>query len=387
MPFKTFSARALTIGYTIALLLIAGLSLVSHVALEYGLQSNEGSAAIINKSGRQRMLSQRIASLSAQYRSGDPSVHDDLTSAINEFEAANDFLVTASRSAKSGSENAQELKTLYFASENSLDSQVQRFVADARKVAGLPPGHATSDPLLSRIFADSRTPLLTGLNTVVLIEQRQSEQRITNLEYMQWAIFATVLVTLLVEALVIFKPMIRRIITHTSDLLHFATTDGLTELANRRSFIERCETEIMRVRRHNRPASFLMIDIDHFKAINDTYGHAAGDKVLAAVGGALRQTLRQIDICGRLGGEEFAVLLIETALPEAAITAERIRDWFAAMTVDYLGQSIKFTVSIGCTSINGSVAGVDDVMSVADHLMYQAKQTGRNRVVVTPAVI
>jgi diguanylate cyclase (GGDEF)-like protein len=133
-----------------------------------------------------------------------------------------------------------------------------------------------------------------------------------------------------------------------------------------------------------RPACLLMLDVDHFKMVNDTYGHAAGDKVLAAVGQALRDRLRQIDICGRLGGEEFAVLLIETGLTGAAITAERLRALLAAMEIDYLGRSITFTVSIGCTSLRGGTVGLDDALGIADQLMYRAKQAGRNRVMSDP---
>jgi diguanylate cyclase (GGDEF)-like protein len=374
------------VGYTIALVIIAGLSIASHTVLEYSLQTDEGSAAVINKSGRQRMLSQRIASLAAQYKSGDVSVRDDLRSAVSEFESAHDFLVSASRAGKLTDANAQELQALYFGSDNSLDAQVRSFVADARQIPDLPLDDPRLDQILPRIFAEARTPLLTALDTVVTIEQRRSEQRVMDLERLQWAILATVLATLLIEAIVIFRPMIRGIIEYTAELLRLATTDPLTGASNRRSFMERCQAEVARARRYNRATSVLMIDVDHFKSVNDTYGHAAGDEVLSAVGDALRLSLRQIDIWGRLGGEEFAVLLVETPLSGAAIVAERIREWFAAMTVQCGGQAIKFTVSIGCTALKQEDRGIEDALRVADQLMYQAKQTGRNRVVLGTVV-
>lgn len=380
MPVKPTSTRVLTTTYTLALLIIAGLSIVSDVALEFSLRSNEGNAAIINKSGRQRMLSQRIASLAAQYKLGDVSVRADLRAAINEFEFANDFLAAASLAGSAGNSYNQELKKLYFGSDNALDAQVKSFLADARRVPDMSPNDPQLDQLLPRIFAEARDPLLNTLNSVVTIEQRRSEERIIRLERLQWAILAIVLATLFAEAIFIFRPMILRIVEYMVELLRLATTDSLTGVANRYSFMERCKAEIVRTQRYDHPACVLMIDVDHFKTINDTYGHAAGDKVLVGVGAALREILRDVDIIGRLGGEEFAVLLVETALPGASIVAERIRERFREMSVRSGEHDIKFTVSIGCTSLKKDVAALEASLRVADQLMYKAKQTGRNRV-------
>jgi nitrate/nitrite-specific signal transduction histidine kinase len=246
MPLKPISARALTLGYIFALLVIAGLSFFSHAALEYSLRSNEGSAAIINKSGRQRMLSQRIASLAAQYRSGDASASGDLTRAINEFETAHNALAEAAQTEVNGGDQVAALKKLYFAPQgDSLDAHVRGFVADARRVASLPAGDPAADPPLLRLFAAARTRLLTELNNVVTVEQQRTEHRLSRLEYLQWAIFVIVMLTLVVEAMVIFRPMIRRIVAYTADLLRLATTDVLTGADTRRSFMERCETQII----------------------------------------------------------------------------------------------------------------------------------------------
>ena len=225
MRLKPISARTMTIGYTVALLIIASLSMASHIVLEYGLKSDEGSAAIINKSGRQRMLSQRIASLAIQYRQGDASVNDDLNSAIGEFETAHDFMVTTLQAGSLSDDNQRQLQEIFFNLPHPLDAQVHSFVSDARGLMQLSPGSAAIDPLLSRMLADARVPLLNTLNAVVTIEQRESEQRIVRLEHIQWSILSIVLVTLFVEATVIFRPMIRRTIEYTAELLRLATTD------------------------------------------------------------------------------------------------------------------------------------------------------------------
>jgi len=382
MRLKPISARTVTIGYTVALLIIASLSMASHIVLEYGLKSDEGSAAIINKSGRQRMLSQRIASLAIQYRQGDASVNDDLNSAIGEFETAHDFMVTTLQAGSLSDDNQRQLQEIFFNLPHPLDAQVHSFVSDARGLMQLSPGSAAIDPLLSRMLADARVPLLNTLNAVVTIEQRESEQRIVRLEHIQWSILSIVLVTLFVEATVIFRPMIRRTIEYTAELLRLATTDSLTGALNRRSFFEKCTNEIARSRRLGIPACMLMVDLDHFKKINDTYGHAAGDDALAAVGAAFRQTLRSIDIWGRLGGEEFGIFLSETNFSEAAIMAERLRACVDAISIQHGQHRIRLTVSIGCTTLPQEAGELDEVLRAADQLMYQAKQSGRNRVVL-----
>jgi diguanylate cyclase (GGDEF)-like protein len=175
--------------------------------------------------------------------------------------------------------------------------------------------------------------------------------------------------------------MIRRIIAYTSELLRLAGTDPLTGAANRRSFLEQCEAEVARSRRFNRPASILMLDVDRFKSVNDTYGHAAGDEVLKALGAAIAKAVRRMDVWGRLGGEEFAILLVETTLPEAALIAERMRQQFAAIVVPFGEHRIGFTVSVGVASLSTEAGGLEAALRLADTLMYQAKTTGRNRVV------
>jgi diguanylate cyclase (GGDEF)-like protein len=202
----------------------------------------------------------------------------------------------------------------------------------------------------------------------------------------QWGILATVLLTLLAEALVIFRPMTRRIRAATSDLLSLATTDPLTRALNRRAFMERGGAEMARAARYRRDVSLLLIDLDHFKAINDTHGQAAGDAVLRAVGEALSDKLRQTDLWGRVGGEEFAVMLVETGAAGAAVVADRLRRHFATMTVQYRAHALQFTVSIGMTSLVGADDGLEAALRAAEALLYEAKEGGRNRVVSdTPA--
>lgn len=162
-----------------------------------------------------------------------------------------------------------------------------------------------------------------------------------------------------------------------------AQTDYLTSLANRRHFMEQGQIELERAKRYDKPLSIFMIDIDYFKKINDTYGHKFGDYVLQTLAAKLRETLRLIDLIGRIGGEEFAVLLPETGLREAAEVAERLRDSVARTNVPREeGMPINFTISIGVSSLRDKGTTLDVLLSQADAAMYEAKQSGRNKVTI-----
>lgn len=160
-----------------------------------------------------------------------------------------------------------------------------------------------------------------------------------------------------------------------------ATTDSLTGLPNRRSFIARLEAAIAEAR-HLPPGegAVLMLDLDHFKRVNDTWGHAVGDDVLRYVAGLIRQGLRRKDVPGRLGGEEFAVLLPGTTLENARQLAERLRERFEGSPADTPVGAVPVTVSIGIAPLDGQDA--DRVLERADEALYAAKSAGRNRVCV-----
>jgi len=162
-----------------------------------------------------------------------------------------------------------------------------------------------------------------------------------------------------------------------------AQQDYLTGLYNRRFFLEQGETELARAQRYDNELSLFMLDIDHFKAINDTYGHATGDAALLELSHVLRETLRSVDIIGRWGGEEFVILLPETDAQEAAEIAERLREAVEhAKVTPATGLPLHFTVSIGIATLKEKDANIDVLLNYADEALYQAKNTGRNKVCV-----
>ena len=159
-----------------------------------------------------------------------------------------------------------------------------------------------------------------------------------------------------------------------------AATDSLTGIGNRRHFLQRAGEELIRSRRYGMPMAFLMLDIDHFKAINDKYGHNTGDDVLRSMASTLQQAMRATDIVGRLGGEEFGVLLIQTDQDEARVIAERLLKALQSVCVLTKTGSICYTASIGLSALADGDDTIDAVMKRADIALYHAKATGRNRV-------
>jgi diguanylate cyclase (GGDEF)-like protein len=164
-----------------------------------------------------------------------------------------------------------------------------------------------------------------------------------------------------------------------------AELDGLTGLPNRRAFDERFADEAARSGRYDRPLSLVLLDIDHFKHINDTHGHGFGDDVLRAVGEVVRSAVRGTDFAARFGGEEFVLLLPETDLAAAREAAERLRTRLAALAlVAPDGQPLPITSSFGVSAVPACVAGSADLLRSADLMLYAAKQAGRNCVCAAP---
>ena len=162
-------------------------------------------------------------------------------------------------------------------------------------------------------------------------------------------------------------------------VFRMAITDGLTNLANRKQLDTLLKEEMPRAQRHGRHLSILMIDVDYFKSINDTYGHVTGDSVLRGLALTLQKRLRPTDKIGRYGGEEFCVILPETSLSSAVRIAEELRSLIHDHAFIAEGKEIRVTVSIGVAPVK-PVMALDEFYKAADDMLYQAKRAGRNRV-------
>jgi diguanylate cyclase (GGDEF)-like protein len=167
------------------------------------------------------------------------------------------------------------------------------------------------------------------------------------------------------------------------ELAELATIDALTQVANRRAVEQRLVHEFQRARRYKHPFTVILVDIDHFKSVNDNFGHPMGDKVLIEVAAAIRQSTRSTDMVGRFGGEEFIVLAPETPGIAGRLVAERVRECISRRTSEKSDQGLPaVTASLGVASTELAVATETELVTRADQALYRAKHEGRNRVIV-----
>jgi len=188
-----------------------------------------------------------------------------------------------------------------------------------------------------------------------------------------------------IEALLRSRALVRRLEVQTELLAKLAAFDELTGVFNRRTLFHSLETEVSRSIRYRRALSAMMLDVDHFKAINDRHGHPTGDAVLRELASRVHGALRTMDVLGRYGGEEFFVMLPETPLDGGARAAERIRRAIAEKPFDVGAHAIEVTVSIGVASLDPGSPPPSGLLDEADAALLEAKRQGRNRVVMASA--
>jgi diguanylate cyclase (GGDEF)-like protein len=169
-----------------------------------------------------------------------------------------------------------------------------------------------------------------------------------------------------------------------AELERLAHHDPLTGLGNRRRFFQVTADLLVQARRHHRPCCVMMVDLDHFKRINDNFGHGGGDETLRATARCLVESLRQVDVVARFGGEELAVFLPETAMPEAFLVAERFRQSLESVNIQYEGAVIRVTASIGIACWVEPETGIEPALRRADAALYRVKNAGRNNVAIEP---
>lgn len=162
---------------------------------------------------------------------------------------------------------------------------------------------------------------------------------------------------------------------------YLSITDELTGLSNRRCFDSTFEKEFLRAQRYNNKLTLVMFDIDHFKMVNDTYGHQCGDYILKQVSNAALQTFRKTDTVFRFGGEEFVVILTETDIEQAKIPLERFRKTIETLDLNYESNKINITVSIGACQLTENITSKEEFLHKTDDALYEAKNLGRNQVV------
>jgi len=370
------SSHKMTIAYVLALLLIALLSASMHYLLSYGLSQQEDAATVVNVAGRQRMLSQRIALLAQDVDSGTDAARIPLAEAAALMGRSQDALVHHNDLGISSS-LSEAASSFYLAGAAPLDVSVRKFITDARRFLDAAPG-AERHKIAVSLHQAALYDLLPSLDRAVSIFESEANERVASILLMQKLIFTALLLTLVAEAVFIFRPVISTVRNHAATLYIMATHDSLTNLPNRRFFTDTADHLMRLTKRSNtQNLAALMVDIDLFKRINDSRGHAAGDAVLKRFADIIRATLRTTDVFGRVGGEEFAIVLPDTHLKAALLVAERLRK---AIEDDRFQDNANFTVSIGVSELMPADVTIDGLLQRCDEAMYFAKAQGRNRI-------
>jgi diguanylate cyclase (GGDEF)-like protein len=379
--------RTATLVYAGALALIATLSMVTHVMVDAIVQRQEATARVVNISGRQRMLSQRIAMLSLE--SSNPlsaqaggKIHDELQEAILKMDASHQALSRGSKELGISAEKTPEVNAIYAEKPHALNEQVAAYLEKARQLMALAPEERRKSPLLAELLTAAHGPILLGLDAAVKQYEAESENAIKRLRSILLSLVGMMLATLAAEAVFIFRPLFRKLETAHVKLLDAARTDPLTGCMNRRYLMDAASREVARAKRAGSQLCVMMIDIDHFKKINDTYGHANGDEALLTLVRTVLANIRSSDFLGRLGGEEFAVVLPDTAQEQASQVAGKLRECIEASIVETGdGHAFKMTASIGIAQMDMSEADFLAALERADKALYTAKNSGRNRVI------
>ena len=374
--------RATTVIYLIALLIIAGISITSHVLTNRVVAQQEITALLVNTASRQRTLLQRTTRIAEGVADGSidgNAGRNELRMLADRMDLAQHQLAYGDMTRGIPAAASPQLRAIYFRPPVRLENQVNVFLAHTRSFAAKP-SVTLADMDLRAMVTAAGMPLLDGLDTAVAEYQAASEHDVRHLRHVMSTLTGIMLVVLVLEALLIYRPLFNRLTGAISSLVKASTTDFLTGIMNRRAFLSSAERELSRTGRVQQPLCLLMVDIDHFKRINDTYGHPVGDLVIKHFAAVAQTNLRNGDSLGRMGGEEFAIMMPGTSLAGAEQAAERIRERFSATTaaVTPHAQRVLATVSIGVSCATGGT--VEDLMADADRLLYRAKQDGRNRV-------
>lgn len=382
--------RAGVLTYVFALCLIAAFSIAFHFITDNIVQQQQNTARVVNLSGRQRMLAQKIARLSlerAAHAGFRPDAETDrvLVETIAAMRAAHQTMLQGLAAGGPGPLSSPAVHRVYEEEPVHLSQQVSEFLGHASSLAARPAGAVSmQDGELAAMETAVQAPLLDGLNGAVQAITDASEASIRHLRHVLAWLTVLMLVILLGEALLLYRPLFHRLKDATRDLVVAGRTDPLTGCLNRRAFLQASQEMLTEAWASGQKLAVMMVDIDRFKAVNDQYGHPAGDTVINAVVAAILGCTREGNVVCRMGGEEFAVLLAGSSLSGAAKAAETLRAAVEQTVVTLepveLGLALRVTVSVGVAMLMPGDDTVFHGLQRADRALYLAKQAGRNRV-------
>ncbi|MCP4433424.1 MAG: diguanylate cyclase [Gammaproteobacteria bacterium] len=373
--------------YFSSLAAIALLVAASHIVID-SIVSEESLMVEVNEiGGRQRMLSERIVHLLLEYAvEKDPAIQANITRLIEQtnsaFDQTHKLLIRGQISNTDTVVFENNIDALFFGEPEYLDEKARLFIYNTREVLS----HDWSPDLISSFYLKelreaAKESLHSGLDELASLYTNNSMTRITRLRIVVAVMLITVIMLVSGIGLFVFKPLFSRIIVQQDELAKLAYRDSLTDLHNRRSFFLEAEKVFQQCQNDELPFSVLFLDIDFLKVINDSFGHAMGDKVIEEVARVCMDNLGSNDIPGRIGGDEFGILLPKRSLQSATTVAEHLRHAMSANKIPGISGYMQVSLSIGVASVTGRDKNAFETINRADKNLYEAKKTGRNLII------
>jgi diguanylate cyclase (GGDEF)-like protein len=376
--------------YISALLIIGFLSLTSYVTVDRLIAQTAVFAVVTNYGDRQQLLTERVTNLALDYVHENNALarrgkHKQLKTAIEELETIYLTLTRGDEIQGIPALSSDGIDKVFFGDPHQLDMNMRLFITHTNDLLAKP---WAPDIARNTYFVQLRTNasrhLLNALEDLEREFDQEAKDSILGLRLILLAILILTLSALLAIAIYVFRPLFARIAKQQLEMISLAQTDPMTNLFNRRYFMENADAEIARHQRYGRKLSVLALDIDHFKNVNDTYGHSVGDEAIIHTVRVCQENLRKNDIMGRTGGEEFTILLPETGIAEATLVAEKLRRSIAESKIKPTSKevgTIRLTVSIGVANLKEEDVSFFDLHKRADTCLYAAKNQGRDRVI------
>jgi diguanylate cyclase (GGDEF)-like protein len=379
--------RRETLTYLASLALIAVVAAALFLTAIRMAESQHDIERTTGLGDHQRMLAQLITSDALQLEAA--KTPDEQAQAALRLRDAVTELATIHTQLRDGSKadgivppSSPGLRAIYFTAPYDLDTQINHFL-DLGTLLLFKSEHAAnqgSGPHLAELVALADGPLRVALDAASLQRHGDEDRAALKLRQSLLVMLAIMVAVLASLALFVFRPLFSRLARHQHDLIEVSQTDPLTGCLNRRSLLDAAARDFSRARRNRSPYSVLLLDIDHFKAINDTHGHAVGDEVIRSLVNLVHTSLRAEDLLGRIGGEEFVVFMADTDGTKAALVAEKLRTRIAGAPIIVNALSLQVTASIGIAEMRPSDDSPFTMIERADARMYDAKKSGRNQV-------
>ena len=373
--------------YLGTLAFIAILISVSIIIIDYIAAEESRMVEVNDIGGRQRMLSERVVHLLLEYAvETDAAARDDIVELLNlslvAFDRTHNLLIRGHLSNGQNVIFSDNIDDIFFGAPEYLDKKARIFIYNTREVLD----REWSPTLISNYYLKqlreaAKQDLHSSMEVLAAQYTKNSKIRISQLRMVVAGLLGSIVIVVFGVGVFVFIPMFRRIENQEQELHKKAYIDPLTNCHNRRSFLTNAGTAFERSRRYDHTFAVLYIDIDHFKSINDTHGHAVGDEAIKQMTRICEENIRDSDILGRLGGDEFGIILQECGLDYATQTAEKLRSCVSDHIIPGDTTAIRISISIGAVTIIESDDDAFDILKRADKNLYEAKQMGRNLVI------